>query len=201
MLMTKSIMILAIAAAFVAGSIATGTIAFAGEDDDGGGVRAHNHFELQSQIDDLDVQVDLIELIPGPQGPEGDDGTPGAEGPQGPKGDTGNTGSQGPKGDTGNTGSQGSQGSQGPQGPAGPASIEVKTNTGTCGGGSVCKVSVGCDSGDKATGGGFGSGSTVLKAFRSQPVFVGSVPTGWLASANNEGSSIATFEVFVICAP
>jgi len=32
--MTKTIMILAIAAAFVAGSIGTGTIAFAGDDDD-----------------------------------------------------------------------------------------------------------------------------------------------------------------------
>ena len=37
--MTKTIMILAIAAAFVVGSIATGTIAFADVDDDGGGIQ------------------------------------------------------------------------------------------------------------------------------------------------------------------
>jgi len=97
--MTKTIMILAIAAAFVAGSIATGTMTFAGvDDDDGGGVGAHSHFELQSQIDDLDVQVDLIELIPGPQGPEGDDGTPGADGTNGAKGDKGDQGATGPAG-------------------------------------------------------------------------------------------------------
>ena len=44
---------------------------------------------LQSQIDALQVQIDAIELTPGPPGapgPAGADGTDGATGPQGPAG-------------------------------------------------------------------------------------------------------------------
>ena len=108
--MTKTIMILAIAAAFVVGSIATGTIAFADLEEE---VIISSLEFLQNQIDDLVTQISLIQLIPGPQGDQGDTG------PQGPQGEAtviveGVIGPEGPKGDKGNKGDKGDKGDQGP---------------------------------------------------------------------------------------
>ena len=170
-------MILAIAAAFVAGSIATGTIAFAGDDGDGR-VGAHSHFELQSQIDDLDVQVDLIELIPGPQGPEGDDGPPGPAGDDGADGDDG---AQGPAG-----GFLTTYANNGP-------STNVPAN-------SFATSTANCDAGDIATGGGSALG-TVEKLVSSLATFTGSTPTGWAVQAFNPTNQASVFiAATVICA-
>ncbi len=61
----------------------------------------------------LQLQIDTIELTPGPEGPEGPQGPQGPQGEQGPKGDPGE---QGPKGDKGDTGEQGLKGDTGDQG-------------------------------------------------------------------------------------
>jgi len=60
--MAKTIMILAIAAAFVAGSIVTGTIAFADDDDEDG-----DDDVSQQQIDALDARVTALENKPLPE--------------------------------------------------------------------------------------------------------------------------------------
>ncbi len=44
---------------------------------------------LQSQIDNLQVQIDAIEPLPGPQGPQGPQGPEGPEGPAGADGSGG----------------------------------------------------------------------------------------------------------------
>jgi len=61
--MTKTIFIIAIAAAFVAGSIATGTMAFAGNNDE---VEASIEAELELEQDgnDVDVEVEAEGLKP-----------------------------------------------------------------------------------------------------------------------------------------
>jgi len=76
--MTKTIMILAIATAIVVGSIATGTIALADDDDevssllcDAGKVMTGIVF---GDDDDSPTQIFCAELLEGPQGPQGDPG-------------------------------------------------------------------------------------------------------------------------------
>ena len=81
--MTKTIMILVIAAAFVAGSIGTGTTVFA---DSGTTELLALLMELETQI--ISMQTEILQLgfnmgEPGPQGPQGEIG------PQGPQGETG----------------------------------------------------------------------------------------------------------------
>ncbi len=81
--MTKTIMILVIAAAFVAGSIGTGTTVFAEEKD----IQLLGLLmELETQI--ISMQTEILQLgfnmgEPGPQGPQGETG------PQGPQGEIG----------------------------------------------------------------------------------------------------------------
>ena len=90
MAMTKTILILAIAAAFVAGSITTGTIAFADDDDDdlsqlvcqAGTSMTGILFEDDDEITDIFCGAQL-------QGPAGADGADGATGPQGEQGPAG----------------------------------------------------------------------------------------------------------------
>lgn len=72
---------------------------------------------LQEQIDQLKIQLQNIQLTPGPQGPPGPAGPAGATGATGP---VGAIGPMGPAGPTGATGPQGLPGPQGPPGPAGP---------------------------------------------------------------------------------
>ncbi len=179
-------MILAITAAFVAGSIATGTMTFAG--DDGGSVAAHSHFELQSQIDDLDVQVDLIELIPGPQGPEGDDGLPGADGVDGLPGADGQDGAPGADGQDGAPGDDGQDGAPGADGDPFSNYYLVETrDTGF--------FTVSCDTGDIATGGGVQSTTTTNPIVLNRPI--GNPATGWQGQSQ---SSTVDIIVLVICA-
>jgi hypothetical protein len=81
---------------------------------------------LQDQIDQLKIQLQNIQLTPGP---------PGATGPAGPMGPVGPQGMQGPAGPKGETGEQGPQGIQGKQGvrgeigPQGPAGVAIGVAT------------------------------------------------------------------------
>ena len=73
--MTKTIMILAIAAAFVAGSIATGTIAFADGEDELSSLLCDAGKAMTGIVfgddDDGSTQIFCAELLEGPAGPAG----------------------------------------------------------------------------------------------------------------------------------
>ena len=71
--MTKTIMILIIAAAFVAGTITTGSMAFA-QIDLCSQPSADSKKSVWHGLCDLQEQIDIIELTPGPAGPQGDPG-------------------------------------------------------------------------------------------------------------------------------
>ena len=100
-------MILVIAAAFVAGSIGTGTIAFAGDDSDNGILQTllcPAGLALTGIVsgggDDDDDGGGIIELIceaqiEGPPGADGQDGAPGADGQDGAPGADGQDGAPG----------------------------------------------------------------------------------------------------------
>lgn len=94
----------------------------------------------------VEVIIDEITSIPGPEGPPGPEGEPGPEGPTGPTGppgaagaagaagptgDTGAAGPPGPQGPTGAAGSAGPTGPQGPEGPQGPAGASNALYTAT----------------------------------------------------------------------
>jgi len=81
--MTKTILILAIAAAFVAGSIATGTIAFADDDDDDLSQLACEAGKAMTGIlfEDDDEITDILcgAQLQGPEGPQGEQGPSGQD--------------------------------------------------------------------------------------------------------------------------
>jgi hypothetical protein len=74
---------------------------------------------LQQQIDQLKMDLENIQLTPGPKGDQGDPGPKGDKGDTGEQGPQGLTGPQGPVGPQGATGATGPQGETGPQGPPG----------------------------------------------------------------------------------
>jgi hypothetical protein len=76
---------------------------------------------LQEQIDQLKIQLQNIQLTPGPPGPPGPAGARGPAGPTGAIGPVGPIGSTGPTGTTGLTGATGVMGLTGPQGLPGVA--------------------------------------------------------------------------------
>jgi hypothetical protein len=98
----------------------------------------------------------------GPQGIQGETGRQGPAGPQGPQGPVGLTGPEGPPGVQGDTGPQGIPGPTGPEGPKGeqgPQGPTLRFYQRRLVG-SICRscldwVSVSCDPGDLATGGGW----------------------------------------------
>jgi hypothetical protein len=132
----------------------------------------------------------------GAQGEKGDTGETGATGAQGEKGDTGATGAQGEKGDTGETGATGAQGIQGQKGETGATGAPgaqgaqgEKGDTGAAASTSVtvqsltastATVTVLCDTGQVAMGGGFSGVVTnpSNQVTASQPVTVGA-QKGW----------------------
>jgi len=82
---SKTILVLAIAAAFVAGTLTTGTLVFAAEDSFKD--RCENKLDKDNfnghvcrALLDLQDQIDTIELTPGPQGDKGDTGEQGPPG-------------------------------------------------------------------------------------------------------------------------
>ncbi len=146
----------------------------------------------------------------GPIGPEGPQGSAGATGPQGPTGEQGPAGVQGPpgaeglqgpagpEGPLGPSGLQGPPGVQGPDGPAGPVGPEgpqgpagESADFGSCVVRTIsfeqAEVTVFCDVGETATGGGIrtSSGGTCVGA-----TYPNADLTGWVARSVC-GSSVA----------
>ncbi len=70
------------------------------------------------------MEIEVVQLIAGPQGPSGPAGPEGPAGPQGATGPAGPAGPQGPTGETGPQGATGPAGSAGPQGPLGPQGVQ-----------------------------------------------------------------------------
>ena len=155
----------------------------------------------------------------GPQGPagaageQGPKGETGAHGPQGDTGAAGPAGEQGPKGDAGPAGPQGPKGDTGPQGPAGPAgaaglissvTVRQKQVSGSGSGQAAGNgISVSCQAGEIALGGGAVGPNTDDRLTTSGPVVSGSTATGWKARWNafmGGNPSNNTFTVYAICA-
>jgi hypothetical protein len=138
----------------------------------------------------------------GPQGVAGPQGEQGPAGPDGAEGPQGDTGPQGPQGDQGFQGDPGPRGPVGPQGPAGPTNLVVRNNITQVDPSTYRLLSVDCEPGEKATGGGAVTGFPDAPLLTSRPVStIGTGPTGWAASTyNSSTSSSANFAVYVICA-
>ncbi|MFF4098215.1 hypothetical protein [Streptomyces sp. NPDC001903] len=142
---------------------------------------------------------------PGVQGPQGFQGEPGERGPQGFQGNQGfqgtpGTGSQGtqgfqgepgergPQGFQGNQGFQGFQGNQGFQGEAGATgTVTTYVNSAT----EDSTVTVTCNTGDLATGGGFLTATGAVRVSRP----IGTPPNGWQATTTAEQPITA----YVVC--
>src|SRR5207249_4801400 len=122
----------------------------------------------------------------------------GAQGLQGSKGDPGAQGAQGAQGSKGDAGAQGAQG---PKGDPGTASLQSKTNS-SASSNATQTVTVACDAGQVATGGGASLDSSNAYLYVNAPVFTSGLPTGWTASATKSGGSGSyTLKVWALCAP
>lgn len=120
----------------------------------------------------------------GPQGKPGKPGKPGRPGRPGPQGPQGEQGEQGPQGN------QGSQGNQGAQGTVGSSYVKTVTASNN--------VTVNCDTGDVATGGGASVTNGNLSATYPIGGTTDTPPTGWQAiqTAGNPDN----ITVYVVCA-
>lgn len=119
---SKTILVLAIAAAFVAGTMTSTNFADAQKSN------GQPFQTLWDAIADLQTQIENIELTPGPQGEQGppgqdgidgvdgQDGAPGEQGPQGEQGIQGPPGQDGADGQDGTNGIDGEDGAPGEQG-------------------------------------------------------------------------------------
>jgi len=119
--MSKTILVMGISLAFIAGTIASGTMAFASGDKNGKPFE-----EIWAAIHALEEAIYENEPIEGPPGEQGPMGPQGEQGPMGPQGEQGEPGQgepgqgeQGPQGEQGEQGPMGPQGEQGEQGPPG----------------------------------------------------------------------------------
>ena len=180
-LMTKTIMILAIVAAFVGGTITTGAVAYAaaGGQGDNAIVDAINSLTVAVSGIEPTVTVDQPITVNAPAGPQGEQGI------------------------------QGIQGEQGPGGPAGPV-LNFKTyNVVTLGSGDVgefIQVPVQCDSGDVALGGSFSLSRTSNTYVSDYPIDEndstisdGETATGWKLSFIRDSIDSLGGLVTVIC--
>ncbi len=113
-------------------SLVIASPAFADRDDD----QDNDRIGLKHRVDALEVQVNNIELTPGPEGPQGPQGDPGPQGPQGEQG------IQGIAGADGATGPQGPAGPTGPQGPQGDPGDPLAIADGTLPGAKLVPDSV-----------------------------------------------------------
>jgi hypothetical protein len=138
----------------------------------------------------------------GNTGPTGGTGPQGATGLGGPKGDTGLTGATGNDGPTGATGSQGGTGATGPAGATGSVGSltfyvnEADQDVSALSDGNV---SVHCNTGDVATGGGGQTGSDAAPLGDVKPIDASPSPTGWQAEDYNGALGTRTLRVFVVC--
>jgi len=119
--MSKTILVMGISLAFIAGTIASGTMAFASEDKNGKPFEA-----IWAAIHALEDAISEIEVIEGPQGEQG---------PMGPQGEQGEPGPMGPQG----VGEQALQGEQGPMGPQGEQGLQGEPGSPGAGGTEVIK--------------------------------------------------------------
>lgn len=189
--MTKTIMILAIATAFVAGSIMIGTMADAQKDDVEKGnpiVDALNN--IAAAISGIDPNVNVsptpINVSPTPITVNVDPTPITITAAQGDKGDKGDTGDQGPQGD---------------QGPA--LTLYYIEESSTTSGPFPSKFVL-CDPGDIVTGGGSATNSdlTLLNDFPTEGF--GSpgpgINNGWINRYSNPGLLTVSVTAFAICA-
>ena len=133
----------------------------------------------------------------GPAGPAGAVGPAGPVGPAGAVGKTGATGATGAPGATGATGVTGHTGATGPAGPAGAAGLTTITvRNGTASKGNSVAF---CNSGERATGGGYDAAAVPANAFfLSEPIHNSAgTPTGW--SVATTPASAFAFTAYVIC--
>ena len=196
-------MILAIAAAFVAGSIGTGTIAYAGDDDDDGGnaiVDALNQIAIAIQGIDPTVNVDptpvnvnvdptpvTLNVDPTPVTLNVDPTPVTINAPQGDKGD---------KGDKGDTGAKGDKGDKGDPGTTVldvyPLSNDVFLTPGQF----KNDIILGCDAGDILLSGGFDMSNKDVIIYKSSAIFFG---TDWNIIAENPSTFDRRVTISVLC--
>ncbi len=110
------------------------------DDDDGGGEN---------------VLYDLTIGAVGPVGPQGPQGKPGEQGSQGKPGEQGSQGKPGEQGSQGKGGPPGTPGPPGPPGPGTAGTLSCVTRTGNIPPQPGGVVTLGCEAGEVATGGGF----------------------------------------------
>lgn len=177
-MISKTIIVLAIAVAFVAGTMVTGTTVLADEDEN----KSKNAklslgdlfgllMELETQIISMQTQIQLLTI--------------------------GGTGEQGPQGSTGETGPSGADGAAGPAGPiqtvtriVGHVTIEPQKKA---------ALLVNCPEGTVVTGGGYNTNSLV-RLEQNKPQIN---PQGWFVSAqylDAPSNAIPTgIQVYALC--
>jgi len=193
-------MILAIAVAFVASSIITGTVVTAQNDIIIACVNNKSQGKDLRIVDSADdCRNNETPLEWDKQGPKGDTGS---QGTKGDKGDKGDTGSQGTKGDTGSQGTKGDKGDKGDTGTGGGGSIgkldtTIITATCTAFTNIPCLATASCPSDRKLTGGYATFSGNVI----SLPIDHGPIGDTWQAQVQSSpsGGTSATVIAKAIC--
>jgi len=206
--MTKTITIGLVAIAFVAGSILTGTMAYAGGDDDDGGnaiVDALNQIAIAIQGIDPTVNVDPTPVNVNVDVPPAEVQVVGLEGPTGP---------QGLQGEQGIPGLPGADGATGPAGGFGDMDVyydvsspiilakdETKSATILCGPGDIA-LSGGHTASFSSIGGKIltPDDQTSWAITTSTPTGPSNAPDGWIARVINTGNAEVRFNTYVVCA-
>ena len=177
--MKKTTLLAIVTISFIAGTIASSTLAVADASTQGQPFQALQAAiqSLQTQMSNLQTQVNSIQLTPGPQGPAG---ATGAQGPQGPAGATG---------------------AQGPQGPAGVATVNIYTRLGVFTVPAHASIepfaTVHCSPGDKIISGGFAATPLVLISLSAPDP--SSDPQGWMVSGQNTADAPESISVYATC--
>ena len=119
------------------------------------------------------------------------------------------------RGANGARGIKGARGLEGPTGPVGPASLAgtpnvvVRTDSASVADAALAQVSVQCNFGERAVGGGGGltlfPGSTLVQtgpvdASETLPIAAGAIPTGWRADSVNAAGVTQNAFVYAVCA-
>jgi hypothetical protein len=121
------------------------------------------------------------------------------KGDRGARGPRGVRGAKGPKGDRGPRGRRGAKGATGAKGAAGATNVTVRSTNFTPGASGSGNGTAACQSGERATGGGYtGQGGTVTVE-ESRPEPPSGTATGWHVSASTS-SPTASVTVYAVCA-
>lgn len=170
--MTKTTILGIAAIAFIAGSVATGSFAYAAKDDVKTTISLEGLFsmlmELETQIISMQTQLQQLQLLPGPQGPQGEQGPQGVQGQQGPPGQL----------DVGN--------------------VYVNKDVKITPVGQQDSATASCDPGDTGIGGGWFTQTGEVKVF-SNGNQGGSQITFWQVSYQNIGSINAIVHGEIVC--